>query len=126
MQTPERGTSCLRCAMLSYRWEGHEPLLHDILDKIVYELIRVGDIVKLQSFCKLPCRRMLWVWSDPCCIDKSNNIELQESSIHVCVVLPLSACDHLLIRCSSLVQVWLTGKSRSEYTTMDGLRIPGS
>ncbi|KAG0708169.1 hypothetical protein DFH29DRAFT_1075813 [Suillus ampliporus] len=42
-----------RCAMLSHRWEGTEPLLHDIRDKVVYELEAAGGLVKLQSFCKL-------------------------------------------------------------------------
>ncbi|KAG1835786.1 hypothetical protein DFJ58DRAFT_750031 [Suillus subalutaceus] len=52
-------------AMLSHRWEGKEPLLQDIQGK---------------SFCKTA--RDLgyrWAWSDTCCIDKSNNVELQES-----------------------------------------------
>ncbi|KAG2757384.1 WD40 repeat-like protein [Suillus brevipes Sb2] len=68
------------CAMLSHRWEGNEPLLHDIQDKAVYDLDAPGGIVKLQSFCKVArqagCR---WAWSDTCCIDKTNNAELQQS-----------------------------------------------
>jgi len=70
----------LRCAMLSHRWEEREPLLHDIEDKFLYGMKPVGGILKLQSFCKVArdagCR---WAWSDTCCIDKSNNIEVQES-----------------------------------------------
>jgi hypothetical protein len=69
-----------RYAMLSHRWEGKEPLLHDIRDKIVYRLEPVDGMHKLQSFCRVArdagCR---WAWSDTCCIDKSNNVELQES-----------------------------------------------
>ncbi|KAG1793101.1 uncharacterized protein HD556DRAFT_1527625 [Suillus plorans] len=67
-------------AMLSHRWEGKEPLLQDIQGKVVYELGPVGGITKLQSFCKTT--RDLgyrWAWSDTCCIDKSNSVELQES-----------------------------------------------
>ncbi|KAG0696209.1 hypothetical protein DFH29DRAFT_212618 [Suillus ampliporus] len=69
-----------RCVMLSHRWEKKEPLLHDIQEKAVYELDPVGGIIKLQSFCKIV--RELgyhWAWSDTCCIDKINHVELQES-----------------------------------------------
>ncbi|KAG1827643.1 hypothetical protein DFJ58DRAFT_880423 [Suillus subalutaceus] len=68
-------------AMLSHRWEGKEPLLQDIQGKVVYKLDPVGGITKLQSFCKTA--RDLgyrWAWSDTCCIDKSNNVELQNRS----------------------------------------------
>ncbi|KAG1815454.1 hypothetical protein EV424DRAFT_1557145 [Suillus variegatus] len=67
-------------AMLSHRWEEKEPLLQDIQGKVVYELDLVGGIMKLQSLCK-PARDLgyRWAWSDTCCIDKSNNVELQES-----------------------------------------------
>ncbi|KAG2337663.1 hypothetical protein BDR05DRAFT_969966 [Suillus weaverae] len=66
--------------MLSHRWEGKEPLLQDIQGKIVYELDPVGGITKLQSFCKTAHNLgYRWAWSDTCCIDKSNNVELQES-----------------------------------------------
>ena len=69
-----------RRAMLSHRWEEKEPLLHDIQDKDVYGLRPFGGILKLQSFCKIArnagCR---WAWSDTCCIDKNNNVEVQES-----------------------------------------------
>ncbi|KAG1734812.1 hypothetical protein EDB19DRAFT_2026382 [Suillus lakei] len=66
--------------MLSHRWEGTEPLLQDIQGKVVYELDVVGGIMKLQSFCKTARRAgYRWAWSDTCCIDKSNNVELQES-----------------------------------------------
>ncbi|KAG2361233.1 hypothetical protein BDR07DRAFT_1610267 [Suillus spraguei] len=41
-----------RYVMLSHRWEGKEPLLHDIQGKVVYDLDPVGGIAKLQSFCK--------------------------------------------------------------------------
>ncbi|KAG1786035.1 uncharacterized protein HD556DRAFT_1508452 [Suillus plorans] len=71
---------CFQYVMLSHRWEGQEPLLQDVQGKIVYKLDPVGGIAKLQSFCKTV--RDLghrWAWSDTCCIDKSNNAELQES-----------------------------------------------
>ncbi|KAG2142856.1 quinon protein alcohol dehydrogenase-like superfamily [Suillus bovinus] len=68
-----------RYVMLSHRREGKEPLLQDIQGKVVYNLDPVGGI-KLQSFCKTA--RDLgyrWAWCDTCCIDKSNDVELQES-----------------------------------------------
>jgi hypothetical protein len=67
-------------AMLSHRWEEKEPLLHDIQDNVVYNLDPVDGNVKLQSFCKTTrTARYRWGWIDTCCIDKSNNAELQES-----------------------------------------------
>ncbi|KAG1780725.1 hypothetical protein EV702DRAFT_1000373 [Suillus placidus] len=69
-----------RCVTLSHRWEGKEPLLHDIQDKVVHELIPVGGIVKLQSFCKtVRAAGYRWGWIDTCCIDQTNNVELQKS-----------------------------------------------
>ncbi|KAG2337073.1 hypothetical protein BDR05DRAFT_970587 [Suillus weaverae] len=69
-----------RCVTLSHRWEGKEPLLHDIQDKDVDELNPVGGIVKLQSFCKTArAAGYRWGWIDTCCIDQTNNVELQKS-----------------------------------------------
>jgi hypothetical protein len=39
--------------MLSHRWEGKEPLLHDVQDRSVYKLDAVEGTAKLQSFCKV-------------------------------------------------------------------------
>jgi len=69
-----------RYVMLSHKWEGKEPLLHDIQGKSVYQLNPVDGIRKLQSFCSVA--RNLgyhWAWSDTCCINKNTIIELQES-----------------------------------------------
>ncbi|KIK38026.1 hypothetical protein CY34DRAFT_415597 [Suillus luteus UH-Slu-Lm8-n1] len=69
-----------RCVTLSHRWEGKEPLLHDIQGKVVHELNSVGGIVKLQSFCKTArAAGYRWGWIDTCCIDQTNNVELQKS-----------------------------------------------
>ncbi|KAG0700940.1 hypothetical protein DFH29DRAFT_1080368 [Suillus ampliporus] len=66
--------------MLSHRWETKEPALHDVQDKVVYDLDPVGTMVKLQTFCKLARDAgHHWAWSDTCCIDQTNNIELQRS-----------------------------------------------
>ncbi|KAG0708592.1 WD40-repeat-containing domain protein [Suillus ampliporus] len=68
--------------MLSHRWEGKEPLLPDIQDKNVYTLDPVHTIIKLQKFCETARGRgYRWAWSDTCCIDKINNVELQKSLI---------------------------------------------
>ncbi|KAG1726885.1 uncharacterized protein EDB91DRAFT_1086625 [Suillus paluster] len=69
------------CVMLSHRWEGKEPLLHDVKDKDIYELQAAGGLVKLKLFCdivrsKTNCQ---WAWVDLCCIDQTNNVELQTS-----------------------------------------------
>jgi len=46
----------------------------------VYDLNPVYGVPKLQSFCKVARDRgYRWAWSDTCCIDKNNNIDLQES-----------------------------------------------
>ncbi|KAG2335861.1 hypothetical protein BDR05DRAFT_205965 [Suillus weaverae] len=69
-----------RFVMLSHRWEGKEPLLQDIQGKVVYELDPVGGIKKLQSFCKTARDAgYRWAWSDTCCVDKNNDVELQAS-----------------------------------------------
>jgi hypothetical protein len=68
-----------RYVMLSHRWEENEPLLHDIHDKIVYNLDTAG-FMKLQSFCKIARQAGYhWAWVDSCCIDQSNDGELQKS-----------------------------------------------
>ncbi|KAG1791546.1 uncharacterized protein HD556DRAFT_642316 [Suillus plorans] len=69
-----------RYVMLSHRWEKTEALLHHIQDKVVYELDGLGGTAKLQSFCKIARDAgYFWAWMDTCCIDKANNVELQES-----------------------------------------------
>ncbi|KAG2342511.1 hypothetical protein BDR05DRAFT_348619 [Suillus weaverae] len=72
----------LQYTMLSHRWEGKEPLLQDIQGKGVYdsELDLVGGVTKLRSFCKTSRDAGYnWAWSDTCCINRSDNDELQES-----------------------------------------------
>jgi len=68
------------CAMLSHTWEGKEPLLHEIQDQDIYKLSPVDGIVKLQSFCKIARDAgFRWAWIDTCCVDQSNNVEIQRS-----------------------------------------------
>ncbi|KAH7904319.1 hypothetical protein BJ138DRAFT_1073548 [Hygrophoropsis aurantiaca] len=67
-------------AMLSHRWEGEEPLLRDVQNQPVYNLESVYPATKLQSFCEFTRGAGYnWAWSDTCCIDKTNSVELQES-----------------------------------------------
>ncbi|KAG1747253.1 uncharacterized protein EDB91DRAFT_1345292 [Suillus paluster] len=69
-----------RCTMLSHRWEGTEPLLHDVKDKDIYELNPAGGLAKLQSLCEIARKAEYhWAWMDSCCIDQTNNIEVQTS-----------------------------------------------
>ncbi|KAG1739462.1 uncharacterized protein EDB91DRAFT_386645 [Suillus paluster] len=66
--------------MLSHRWERKELLLDDIQEKDVYSLDPVGNVVKLQKFCEIARDAgSHWAWSNACCIDQNNNVELQES-----------------------------------------------
>ncbi|KAG1814090.1 hypothetical protein EV424DRAFT_42587 [Suillus variegatus] len=66
--------------MLSHRWETKEPGLHDIQDKVIYDLDPVGTVVKLQKFSQVARDAgHRWAWSDTCCIDQNNNIEVQQS-----------------------------------------------
>nr|AFB76151.1 hypothetical protein [Suillus grevillei] len=81
-----------RWVMLSHRWESKEPLLHNIRDTAVYDLDPVGTVVKLQMFCQTAREAgYCWAWSDTCCIDQTNNKELQESVNSMFVWYRLSA-----------------------------------
>ncbi|KAG2340652.1 WD40 repeat-like protein [Suillus weaverae] len=74
--------------MLSHKWERKEPPLHDIQGRDIYDLSAVGTVVKLQKFCKVARDAgHHWAWSDTCCIDQNNNVELQQSvnSMFVCI-----------------------------------------
>ncbi|KAG1821954.1 WD40-repeat-containing domain protein [Suillus subaureus] len=49
-------------------------------DRDIYDLDPVGTVVKLQKFCKVARNAgYRWAWSDTCCIDQNNNVELQQS-----------------------------------------------
>jgi len=81
---PERVTEAVdmyfRYVMLSHRWEEPEPLLRDIQDKDIYELDPVGIIAKLRSFCETARDAgFRWAWVDTCCIDQTNNVEVQRA-----------------------------------------------
>jgi hypothetical protein len=70
-----------RYVMLSHRWEGNELLMYDIRSKVVYDLDPIGGIAKVQSFCKTARDKgYRWAWIDTCCIDQTNNFEVQQSA----------------------------------------------
>ena len=71
-----------RYVMLSHKWEDGEPLFWQVEHLTVYELEVSPTNMKLQSFCTVV--RSLgfrWAWSDTCCIDKGDNVVLQESLV---------------------------------------------
>ena len=71
-----------RYVMLSHRWEWDEPLLQKVMLVPVYNLEPSPANIKLQRFCSLV--RSLgfrWAWSDTSCVDKLNNVILQESLV---------------------------------------------
>ncbi|KAG1768783.1 hypothetical protein EDD22DRAFT_967192 [Suillus occidentalis] len=48
--------------------------------KVVYNLYPAGGITKLQSFCVTARNKgYRWAWVDTCCIDQTNNVEVQQS-----------------------------------------------
>ncbi|KAG2137112.1 uncharacterized protein EDB93DRAFT_1330714 [Suillus bovinus] len=103
--------------MLSHRWEGKEPLLCDIQGKSVYELHPVDTVRKLQRFCEIARDAgYRWAWSDTCCINKADTVELPESItsmfrwyqysaltiVYLSDILPLSASGALAS------SIWIT------------------
>ncbi|KAG1807087.1 uncharacterized protein BJ212DRAFT_1485748 [Suillus subaureus] len=81
-------TESTECKELLYSLMMHAPLQTDLIKKRsssasarnIYGLNPVGTIVKLQNFCKVVRDAgYRWAWSDTCCIDQYNNVELQES-----------------------------------------------
>ncbi|KAH7904981.1 heterokaryon incompatibility protein-domain-containing protein [Hygrophoropsis aurantiaca] len=69
-----------RYVMLSHRWDENEPLLSVVQKKKVYDLESLYPVTKLQRFCQTARDAGYnWAWSDTCCIDKTNSVELQQS-----------------------------------------------
>ena len=89
-----------RYVMLSHRWEISELLLQEVDNISIYDLKPSLANVKLQKFCRLvDSLGFRWAWGDTCCIDKTNNVVLQESL----VAIFMWYCD------SSLTIVYLHG-----------------
>jgi hypothetical protein len=71
-----------RYVMFSHRWEHGEPLFQTVQNISIYDLESSSPNIKLQTFCKLiRSFGFQWVWADTCCIDKKDNVVLQESLI---------------------------------------------
>lgn len=71
-----------RYVMLSHRWEINEPLLQRVENISVYSLEPSPANIKLQQFCSLVLSLgFRWAWSDTSCVDKLNNVVLQESLV---------------------------------------------
>ena len=88
--------------MLSHKWEYGEPLLQKDEKISIYDLEASRTNIKLQKFCKLVgSLGFRWAWSDTCCVDKSNNVVLQESLVAM----------FTWYRGSSLTVVYLRGVS---------------
>ncbi|KAG6331098.1 hypothetical protein ID866_7991 [Astraeus odoratus] len=66
---------------LSHRWGPNEPLLQDIPSHgSIYNMSPTQGVVKLQRFCQTASHHgFSWAWSDTCCIDKTNSVELQKA-----------------------------------------------
>ena len=68
--------------MFSHKWEDGEPLFQKVVDITVYKLEASHGNIKLQTFCSIVrALGFRWAWSDTCCIDKSDNVVLQESLV---------------------------------------------
>jgi hypothetical protein len=71
-----------RYVMFSHKWEYDEPLLQKVEHITVYQLEASLANIKLQTFCSLVhYLGFRWAWSDTCCVDKVNNVVLQESLV---------------------------------------------
>ena len=71
-----------RYVMFSHKWEHGEPLFRNVEHITVYELKASPAHTKLQAFCSLVhSLGFRWAWSDTRCVDKDNNVVLQESLV---------------------------------------------
>ena len=72
--------SYFRYVTLSHRWGKDEPLIRHIQDQKIYDLKPMDGHLKLQTFCATAAEHgYLWAWSDTCCIDKRNIMELAKA-----------------------------------------------
>ncbi|KAG6332358.1 hypothetical protein ID866_6730 [Astraeus odoratus] len=102
-------------AILSHRWGSNEPLLQDILGHgSIYDMSFTDGLAKLIMFCCTASHHgYSWTWSDTCCIDKTNSVELQEaigsmfswyqqSALTIVYLADISACSSLQALSSSV------------------------
>ncbi|KAG6331194.1 hypothetical protein ID866_7895 [Astraeus odoratus] len=84
--TPIRAmvSTCFQCkfATLSHRWGRDEPILADIRGRSIYDsnMLETEGLRKLRMFCRTAEKNGYpWGWSDTCCINKTNSVELQQA-----------------------------------------------
>ncbi|KAF8125302.1 hypothetical protein EV363DRAFT_1351362, partial [Boletus edulis] len=75
-------TQYYRYAMFSHEREDNEPLFENVIRVIVYDLKDFPTNDKLKMFCKIVRDAGLhWAWSDTCCINREDDVVLQESLV---------------------------------------------
>ncbi|KAF8547208.1 hypothetical protein OG21DRAFT_1501672 [Imleria badia] len=75
-------TKYYRYAMFSHKWDDNEPLFDKCRHFVVYELEESPTHDKLQMFCKIVREAGFhWAWSDTCCINKGDQVVLQEALV---------------------------------------------
>ncbi|KAG6326595.1 hypothetical protein ID866_12494, partial [Astraeus odoratus] len=80
----EMVSTCFQCnfATLSHRWGRDEPILADIRGRSIYDsnMLETEGLRKLRMFCRTAAKNGYpWGWSDTCCINKTNSVELQQA-----------------------------------------------
>ncbi|KAG6329458.1 hypothetical protein ID866_9631 [Astraeus odoratus] len=67
-------------ATLSHRWGTDEPILADIRGHDIFRMPETEGLRKLRKFCEIAAKNgCTWGWSDTCCIDKTNGVEVQQA-----------------------------------------------
>ena len=112
-------------AMFSHRWDAadDEPTYQHIGDAPnIYDMTAPPEIAKLQHFCKIARENQFrWAWNDTCCIDETNNVELQES------IISMFSCIGYPRLLSSISQTSLTKRaSNTAYGSLAGGRYKNS
>ncbi|KAF8132461.1 hypothetical protein EV363DRAFT_1295913 [Boletus edulis] len=75
-------TQYYRYATFSHRWEENEPLFDKVIHIVVCDLEESPTHDKLRMFCKIvQAAGFHWAWSDTCCINKGDNVVLQEALV---------------------------------------------
>ncbi|KAG6327959.1 hypothetical protein ID866_11130, partial [Astraeus odoratus] len=77
-------STCFQCnfATLSHRWGRDEPILADVRERSIYDsnMLETEGLRKLRMFCRTAAKNGYpWGWSDTCCINKTNSVELQQA-----------------------------------------------
>ncbi|KAG6329886.1 hypothetical protein ID866_9203 [Astraeus odoratus] len=68
-------------ATLSHRWGANEPTLEGVFGRdSIYKIPDTEGLIKLRKFCLTAAEHgYSWAWTDTCCIDKTNSVELQQA-----------------------------------------------